>query len=350
MPTPTTLTTLTTSTISTISTIRPTRSTEVTVHPLDRPPIPVTVLGGYLGAGKTTLVNHVLRESDGSRIAVLVNDFGALAIDADLIRSRDGDTIQLTNGCICCSLAAGFADAMFGIRALQDPPDRVLVEASGVSDPLAVAQYAHLPGFRLDSVIVLADAETVRTKADDRFVGRHVREQLAHADLVLLNKVDLVDDERRRGVRVWLGALTDAPVVETVEARVPTAVLFGLTDPSTTRVTPVRSADRSGAPTHDHAAEYESWAIEIDGPIGRDRFDQLVGSLPTTVVRAKGIVAFDDDPGTRYVFHLVGARRTLTADGPWDSQTPRTRIVVIAPASTEPASTEPSPPADQEHP
>ena len=104
-----------------------------------QPPIPVTVIGGYLGAGKTTLVNHLLRNANGLRIAVLVNDFGALQIDADLIEAADGDTISLANGCICCSLAGGLVEAMLGILDRPQPPEWVVIETSGVSDPVAAA-------------------------------------------------------------------------------------------------------------------------------------------------------------------------------------------------------------------
>ncbi|MEQ1739869.1 MAG: GTP-binding protein, partial [Methyloglobulus sp.] len=156
--------------------------------------IPVTVIGGYLGAGKTTLLNHILRNNKGIRFAVLVNDFGNINIDVDLIESQDGDTINLANGCICCSLAGGFGAAMLSIRESAVLPDRVLIEASGVSDPFKIAQYAHLPGFRLDSVIVLADAEFIQKRAADKYVGRQVIQQLKSADLLLLNKVDLVSD------------------------------------------------------------------------------------------------------------------------------------------------------------
>src|SRR4051794_19414238 len=125
-------------------------------------PIPLTVIGGYLGAGKTTLLNRLLHQNEGRRFAVLVNDFGSINIDAALIASHDGETMSLTNGCICCSLANGFLTALTQLRNRAEPPEHIIVEASGVADPLKIAQYGHTPGFRLESIIVLADAETVR--------------------------------------------------------------------------------------------------------------------------------------------------------------------------------------------
>ena len=267
------------------------------------PPIPVTVIGGYLGAGKTTLVNHLLRHANGVRIAVLVNDFGALQIDAELIAAADGDTVSLTNGCICCSLAGGMMEALQAVAARPQPPERVVIETSGVSDPVAVAQYAHLPGFRLDAVIVLADAETVRRRSTDRHVGRHVLQQLRGADLLVLNKVDLVDPERLAAVRTWLSeAATGVRVIHAVNAHVPMAVLFDT------------GHQRELSQHHDAAArvEHRSWTFVDDRPVDRAAFDQWVETLPPSIVRAKGFVEFIDQPGVQWEFQLVGARHRLT--------------------------------------
>ena len=129
-------------------------------------PIPVTVIGGYLGSGKTTLVNHLLRTAAGRRIAVLVNEFGALPIDADLIEARDDTMIKLSGGCVCCSYGSDMMAALMDIQQLRPAPDHVLLEASGVALPGAVAQSVELlSGCRLDSTVVLADAETVEERA-----------------------------------------------------------------------------------------------------------------------------------------------------------------------------------------
>ncbi len=153
--------------------------------------IAVTVIGGYLGAGKTTLVNHVLRTAD-ARIAVLVNDFGDINIDEDLIASQDGDTISLANGCICCSLVDGFSAALATITALDPVPERLVIESSGVADPATVAAYGHGPGLALDATVVVVDAETIRKKATDVYVGDTVVGQLGSGDIIVLNKTDLV--------------------------------------------------------------------------------------------------------------------------------------------------------------
>ena len=162
-------------------------------HPADR-------RRGNLGAGKTTLVNHVLRHNAARRFAVLVNDFGQINIDADLIAGQEDGTIALTNGCVCCSLAGGFVVVLSALRERQPPPEHVIVEASGVSDPHKIAQYGHMPGDRLDGTVVVADAEAVRQRAADPRCGAQVRQQLLGADLLVLNKSDLVSEPEKTAV------------------------------------------------------------------------------------------------------------------------------------------------------
>jgi len=289
-----------------------------------RTPIPVTVLGGYLGAGKTTLVNQVLRNAGGIRFAVLVNDFGAVNIDADLIESADGDTIELSNGCICCSVAAGFAEAMFALRERTVPPDRVIVEASGVADPAATAQYAHLDGFELDAVVVLADAETIRRHARDRYVGRHVVDQLRSADLIVLNKVDLVDEPRLAAVRAWIAETSvGGRIVEAVHARVPLASVIRGGAGAKVTATPLPDDEPTLASAH------EQWSFTCEGPIDAARFRDAVVRLPESVVRGKGIVTLADDPAFRHVFQLVGRRWSLRRGALWGDSPPTTKLAFI---------------------
>lgn len=170
-------------------------------------PRPLVVIGGYLGAGKTTLVNRLLREAaaTGRRIAVLVNDFGEVSIDADLVVGAEGGVLALAGGCVCCSFGADLVGALGQMAAREPPPDVLLVETSGVGLPAAVARTAALaPGVRVDSLVVLADATAVRAQAADRYVGDTVRQQLREADLVLLGKTDLAGPGEPEAVQAWL--------------------------------------------------------------------------------------------------------------------------------------------------
>ncbi|MCB0996948.1 MAG: GTP-binding protein [Acidimicrobiales bacterium] len=279
----------------------------------------VTVVGGDLGAGKTSLLNHLLRTTS-QPIAVIVNDFGALGIDQDLVEHSDGTTIALANGCICCSLADGFASALRTIADLDDGPERLVVEASGVADPGQIAAYAHAPGLALDSVVVVVDAAAVRERARDRYVGDVVLRQLHAADLLVVNKVDLVSSDELAELHRWLtNAYSGVPRLDTVDARVEPALLLD---------TPTHGREHRPSPDHsDTASAYQTWAIEVDAPVCRSRLDEFLAALPDGVYRAKGIVRLSDDPDNAVVLHLVGRRRSLERFDRW-SDGP-SRIVAI---------------------
>ena len=288
-------------------------------------PIPLTVIGGYLGAGKTTLLNQLLRRNTGRRLALVVNDFGSINIDAELIADHDGETVSLTNGCICCSMANGFLTALTQLRDRPEPPEHIVVEASGVADPVKLGQYGHMPGFRLDGVIVLADVETVRRRSRDRFVGRTVIRQLKGADLVVMTKSDLVSDEDRDAVRAWLRAMAPAAsLVEVTNGAVPPEVILDVgTHASGTPPRDQREVES------DHQRAYDTWTYERDSPMPVDAVSALADALPDGVLRAKGLVHLAEDPEHAAVFQMVGKRWSLTEGARWDARPPRTAIVVI---------------------
>lgn len=290
------------------------------------PLIPLTVLGGYLGAGKTTLLNHALRHAGGRRIAVIVNDFGSINIDADLVASRDGDTLNLANGCICCSISTGFAEALQQLARRHPPPDHVIIEASGVSDPVKVSHFAGMAPYRLDGIVVLADAETVRARAADKYVGGSVLRQLRGADLIVLSKVDLVSDSERGAVETWLHQqVPEARLVAGPHGGVPLDMLVGLHVPEAMpAITSNRDHDH-----HDHGHEYATHSFVCDGPMEEATFRAAVAAWPPAVLRAKGFVYLKDDPAHRYLFQLVGRRWSLDRDRPWTGEPARTRLVAI---------------------
>lgn len=286
----------------------------------------VTVIGGYLGAGKTTLLNHILRTAD-ERIAVLVNDFGDINIDEDLIASQDGDTISLANGCICCSLIDGFSSALATIRALEPQPQRLVIESSGVADPATVAAYGHGPGLTLDATVVVVDAETIRTKSRDVYVGDTIIGQLRSGDIVVMNKVDLVDDEDAQAIEHWLReTCPDAVLIGATNGVVDPTLLFGVVDAKPAAASEPHDHKDDG---HQHAESlFDSWSWSGTGPLSRSTVEALMESMPAEVVRAKGLVLVDDEPDRIMVLQRVGRRWTLRPFGPRAADA-QTRLVVI---------------------
>lgn len=284
----------------------------------------MTVIGGYLGAGKTTLVNHILATAD-ERVAVLVNDFGDINIDEALIESDDGDTISLSNGCICCSLVDGFAAALTTVRELDPLPRRLVIEASGVADPATVAAYGHGPGFSLDAVVVVVDGETVQQRAADRYVGDTVMAQLRAGDVVVLNKIDLLDGDEAAATRAWLAEIApDAVIIKTSEARIAPEVLFGqFPDHNFAKV-----SDGAKPLPAEQLFEGHTWTAER--PIARSSIEQLMAGLPDTVVRAKGVVRVIEEPERNMVLQRVGQRWTFRRTAADVELVDRSELVFIA--------------------
>ncbi|MEM7378992.1 MAG: CobW family GTP-binding protein [Pseudomonadota bacterium] len=260
-------------------------------------PLPVTVVGGYLGAGKTTLVNHLLRHAAGQRLAILVNEFGALPIDEDLIIAESDDLISIAGGCICCTFGSDLSEAMIALAAREPRPDHVVIESSGVAMPGAIgASLGLLAGFSLAGIVVLADSETVQRHADDEYLGDTTLRQLQDAHLIIQTKTDLVDAERADAVHGWLGEVNAAAAsVRAAHGRVPNAVVLGQ------HGTGVLASDA----VHADAA-YESQVYAVTG--ARDP-QGLAASIATGgygVIRGKGFVT--DVHGNTQLVQTVGAR------------------------------------------
>ena len=285
----------------------------------------MTVLGGYLGAGKTTLINDLLARAEGQRVAVVVNDFGALNVDADLVRSRSEDTLELSNGCVCCSLADGMPAVMERLRAMDPPPDQVVVEVSGVGDPSVVAGWGDHPGFRRNGVLVCADVISIRDHAADKWVGDTVRGQLAGAEVVLLTKTDLATAEQVTEVGTWVAAA--APAARVLEDRSSVSALVSSGFATSPRVQ--ERGDERDADEPRHAAEHASWAIEWTAPVDPEHLRSLMQALPDEVVRAKGVVRTAGAVEARTLVHVVGGRVELEDDGPWGESTRSSELVVI---------------------
>ncbi len=286
--------------------------------PWDGRRVPVTLLGGYLGSGKTTVINELLARTE-QPIAVMVNDVGEVNIDASLIARHNGDTIELTDGCVCCSLNHGLAEAFGMLRHRSNPPDQVVLELSGVADPRPVLPWANSAGFRLDGVIVLIDADQFIDRLNDPSVGPTVEAQLLAADLFLLTKTDLVDDRAR------------SEVLETIASLHPDVPLLPTDTPlSTASFLNVGTRHQGGAAAVPDPSLFDphvATTVTIPDPIDLDALEQLLDGLDRRVMRAKGIAR--DPGGVRHLVQVVGRRRLITPL-PTAEDEPATDLVVIS--------------------
>ena len=287
--------------------------------------LPLTVIGGYLGAGKTTLLNRLLTNPNGQRIAVLVNDFGEVDIDGRLLDSATDHVLRLANGCICCTMADGFAETLDTVRSFADRIDRVVVEVSGVGQPHKVAQWGHSPGFSPDGIVVLVDPLSVLERAIDRYVGETVVAQVSQADLVVMSRTDVADTSEMEATETWLRTVTDGAVLR---APVPTGVLLGPlpravagSGPPSSResTTGIATTPADGSdPARMSDPEYVTISHRLAGPVARASIDTWNRARPSGVVRAKGLIRVEDRPDDRTVLQVCGSSSTVTVDGPWD--------------------------------
>lgn len=267
--------------------------------------LPVTIISGYLGAGKTTLINHLLRHPRGLRLAVLVNEFGALAIDADLIEAEEEGLKSISGGCVCCAFGSDMIGVLETIRDSRPRFDHILLEASGVALPASIMTTVGLvPGLRRDASIVLADAEQIRRNAADKFLSDTVLRQLEQADVVLVTKTDLVGAEQLAEVKAWLK--TQAPCARILRAAhgdIPLQAVVG--------AIPLAGQRNSGLlPEH---SDFSSAVLAPGFPVNADSLARQLAGIEA-ITRAKGYVRTENGLA---LIHVVGQRYAVeSADEP----------------------------------
>ncbi len=290
-------------------------------------PIPVTILTGFLGAGKTTLLNHLLSASHGRRLGVIVNDFGAVNIDARLVDVVEGEAMSLTNGCVCCSMRGSLVTTVLQMLRRSPPLEALVVEGSGIADPTAVAGAFRTSTLRdatrLDAIITVVDAENARNPRLDRQL---IEEQIDTADIVILNKIDLVDDRTQADVLSWIRSMTrSSHIIPTIGAVVPIEILSGASFSG-----PVpREAGIELDHVHRHAVAFDSWSYSTASPLAYRKLKRALEELPVDVYRAKGTLALADAPNLRFVAQVVGSRVTIEPQRPWLRETRATDLVFI---------------------
>ena len=292
-------------------------------------PVPILLVAGFLGAGKTTVVNHLLAHAQGRRIAAVVNDFGAINIDAELIAGASDGVVNLSNGCICCTLEGDLLRTLATLLRRDPRPEFIVIETSGIADPADIVRNLMDPVIwkeaPLETVLCVVDATQPVTMLDDALL----RSQLRAADVVALSKVDMADAAACAQLRDVIRAQRPAAVlVDAPHGEVPTALLF----PADVDRVP---APREVGPRRPAADRFETLSWTSERPVSLPRLQQAIGRLAPKLARAKGLFETVEQPGRLTVFQLAGGRATLApggelAAGALAARVPRARIVFIA--------------------
>jgi G3E family GTPase len=269
---------------------------------------PVTVIGGYLGTGKTTLINTLLRQAQGRlRLAVMVNDFGETPIDADLIEGQTGDLLTLAGGCVCCSYGSDLMEALAAVAERHPSPDHVLIESSGVALPSAIAGAITLrPDYQLDGVVGLISAAAVLGDLADRYLADTIERQVLDAQLLILNHCDRAAPDHVEQATRWVTRTAPTvPLLPTAHADVPLDLVLGPQGQST------GTLSLGHVPT----PGFSTLAIDLPDPVDLDALGRLLTEPTSGVLRAKAIVL--DPLGRSWLIHTVGAHvfRSLAPAG-----------------------------------
>ena len=285
---------------------------------------PVTILSGFLGSGKTTLLNHILKADHGLRIAVMINDFGDVNIDKDLIAGQTGDVVELSGGCLCCTIRGDLLEAARNLLTSDRKFDYVIVETSGLAEPFAVAHTFLVPeleeSFRLDAVVTVVDSANIEPCLQSNATPA---EQIRCADLLVMNKLDLVTPDDVDRIRALLAKINgDARVLPSINGDVPAELLL---DIDAHKLATVAAHHHHGHVDH---GEVLSVSFAADIELDYDRFDQFLQGLPDGVFRAKGTVAVHGI-SRRVIFHRVGGRNVLDQGAVWGEQSRSCRAVFL---------------------
>ncbi|WP_075214448.1 CobW family GTP-binding protein [Mongoliimonas terrestris] len=298
--------------------------------------IPVTVLTGYLGAGKTTLLNRILTETHGKRYAVIVDEFGEVGIDNDLVVDADEEIFEMNNGCICCTVRGDLIRIIEGLMKRKGAFDGILIETTGLADPAPVAQTFFVDedvrrNTRLDAIVTVVDARHLLQELDE---AHEAQEQIAFADTLILNKTDLVSADDLAAVRARIRAINPtATIRETTRCDVPLDAVLGRGAFSLDRILEVEPEFLTEEHAHAHDDHVTSLSLTSDAPLDPDVFlpwmQEVAAKLGTDILRMKGIIAFQNDPDR---FVIQGVHMLLEGDHqrPWKDGEPRvSRLVFI---------------------
>ncbi|MCT7949283.1 GTP-binding protein [Ancylothrix sp. C2] len=298
--------------------------------------MPVTIITGFLGSGKTTLLNHILKNNQDLKIAVLVNEFGDINIDSQLLVSIDEDMMELTNGCICCTINDSLIDAVYRVLERPDKIDYLVVETTGIADPFPIALTFLSQDLRdltrLDSILTLVDCETF---TPSHYSSSAAHNQIAYGDIIILNKIDLAPEGKIQSLENYIHSVkAGARILKCNQGIVPLPLILDVELTKIDTYSNIQTSHHHDHHHHDHNHSHHlendgfvSVSFESDQPFYVNKFqDFLQQKLPENVFRAKGLIWFIESPH-RHIFQLSGKRFELQEDK-WTGQK-RNQLVFI---------------------
>jgi G3E family GTPase len=304
--------------------------------------LPLTIIGGESGSGKSTMLRQLLTQERAGDVAVVVESVAQLGLDPGMLAKVEGPCVTLTTGAMCCAITGDLSTGLAELRHGLSDTTHLLIEAAGDASLRRLAGYGYMPGYRLDGVIMVMNAREVHSRVISVAPRQRMTADLQVADLLVLNMLDEVDGMDRIRIQGWLEEdLPRLRVIETSRGRVADSMLLGVTpeaarrdaravpgdwDPSTYR--PI-GRKRQSPVVDSYEPRCRVWRLETAEPIAAQRFRTWLSQLPRTVVRGSGHVSIQEDPGHRYEFHMIGHRWHLEREQPWGHESAETNLTLV---------------------